>query len=1341
MRAIIRGTSDIRTATDGQSEVAVASEGGGSIVASLPTGTLVEMSDAAVASLERRGVRVVRLPDAMQFRVGDAVIDIARGAPTTPPRLAVPAGVLWDMHVVHLIAPIEPGWAQQLGAVGLELVEAVSPQGLLVRGDAAAVARARGVSFVDWAGALQPSWKISRSLANVTAPAVPVVMVVDAGADLGAFTSALGALGASAIVVDERSRDDRWVTVRATVPASGIDGLALNGSVRWVELARPREHCGEREVQVIAENLNGTEAQPVVGYGAFLTTLAFNGTGAIVAICDTGVDQNANNNGSAHADLNGRQAAFVDYSAGADAADVDGHGTHVAGIAVGNAATGATEAAAPNNFLWGQGVAPAARYVTQNFLGPNAGNPSDATLARDAVVNGAVAMNNSWAGVQSAASGYDVACVAWDKAVRDANSDVAALQPLIPVFAAANFGGMPTTLGSPAEAKNTIVVGNGLTFRPGVGHPSDNIRGVADSSGRGPTVDGRIAPTVVAPGTDVTAAWARNGSTADYGASLVAGTGAAQPDGTLINAYLRISGTSMAAPHVTGACALITEWWRARTGGKTPSAALVKALLVNSAEDMAGGPNWRQVNRNQEAAQWSLVSGSVHQRPLNGIVPQQVWFSGAQLTLAAGNTPAAAGQYALNAGNLRVWLPGNVNPGATNARLSVLDASNVGSVPDNNQGWGRVSLENLFFQTPASDRGPRLYLDQTAAFTASGQQHRWTVAPIDPARPMRVTLAWTDAPGAAGAAPALVNNLNLEVARVGTATLYRGNNFANGFSVAGGAADTVNNVECVYVQSSPVGATYEVRVVAAAVVKDARPNYSLATPWQDFALVVENAAFVASEPVSVATVIDRSGSMVSSGYVDATRTAARQFIDLMQVGDSVGVVSFGATGTNEFGLTSIASGADQTGAKNAVNAISFSGNTYMGDGIAKGGAMLGATGRRALVLLSDGYDNKGGDPNNPAKPSATQAAAALASGINVHACAMGPLSDQALLQSLASSTGGRYYYMPTIDDLLEVYNFIRGGVTGDSLSVNDSATASSSRVAAWVDGLATRCTFVVSWTARGLVPVRRAARTSNEICVLLRDPSGRLVPGNASWVRRVDGDGYSIFRVEEPAAGRWYMEVQTARADHTRYQAACFVKSGLKLRLRVPGLIRLGAQIPSVAQVFIGDRTLDGARARLTLTRPLRSIDDAIRVHGGALGGVALPVAHDVLDGGRDRLATLLGARFAAGQDDVLPHARDTFGMATAAPVAATPDISPIGHSPGVLAVGPHLVRDLAAAVRLDLLRPTLRPDLFDLARSLRAAPVARVAGSHNVVVEVSGVDEATGTRYVRKDMASVVVS
>jgi hypothetical protein len=150
------------------------------------------------------------------------------------------------------------------------------------------------------------------------------------------------------------------------------------------------------------------------------------------------------------------------------------------------------------------------------------------------------------------------------------------------------------SIGSPGTAKNCITVGASENVRPNISttwssskNPWDPIRtdrradnkfGMCAFSSRGPCDDLRIKPDIVAPGSFVA-------STRSRAASPTALWGPYPPNTN----YIYSGGTSMSAPMVSGAAALVREWLNRAYGVTNPSAALVKALLLNNTASMYPG--------------------------------------------------------------------------------------------------------------------------------------------------------------------------------------------------------------------------------------------------------------------------------------------------------------------------------------------------------------------------------------------------------------------------------------------------------------------------------------------------------------------------------------------------------------------------------------------------------------------------------------------------------------------------------------------------------------------------------------------------------------------------------
>ena len=243
-------------------------------------------------------------------------------------------------------------------------------------------------------------------------------------------------------------------------------------------------------------------------------------------------------------DASGNPVYNDDYMS---AADLHGHGTQVSGAALANSTSRKGVAA-----FAGYGMILKAGYRTTT--GGGSMNAADALIALDWAARlaplptgvGLAGINFSFGGATSVDD--DILTQAFDAFIYTYQIPLS--------IAAGNGGGTQRTLYTPAPCYNGIAVA-GSDDRNTLTRTDDIIAGF---SSRGPTVAGRKKPDVTTPAANIT-------TTTGSGSSFSAA-----------------SGTSIAAPHVTGALALLHD-----VGVHDPL--LLKAVLINSAEDR-GDAGW-----------------------------------------------------------------------------------------------------------------------------------------------------------------------------------------------------------------------------------------------------------------------------------------------------------------------------------------------------------------------------------------------------------------------------------------------------------------------------------------------------------------------------------------------------------------------------------------------------------------------------------------------------------------------------------------------------------------------------------------------------------------------------
>ncbi len=530
----------------------------------------LELEPAQFERLRAAGIDADVVEDATRVRFGrigfDPLSQLAPDAGSTFPVTDKHYG----LRLVQMHGPLKAEWLAELAARGIEVLQYYPHNTVLVWAPNDVAERAEAVPFVRWQGPFVSAWKMDDDLVarDGMIRNVDVHFYNDGNTDavLAQLTAAGARILRHAPAQPDRKFFDAWIEI----DRAALERIALIAQVVWFGYASPKPVLeDEMAAQILAGNYSAANV-PQTGYVPWLAGIDYSGSGVNWAVIDSGVDLS-------HPDLAPNILGGFSYPGCSTTGGNDfaggGHGTHVAGIIAGLAiGDGVNAAADAAGFRYGQGVAPGTKIYSFSTVDCGASWPPAGgwqELSKRGVAANTQGANASWTTGEGIAHGYKASERTFDLMIRDGNFDTPVAEPYIFVFSAGNSGPNATTLTSPKEAKNPIIVASSRNYRAGA------IDAISTFSSRGPTVDGRNSPTIAAPGETI--ASTRRIAGASACGTAIAGTG---------GLYSNCSGTSMAAPAVSGSAALLIEKWRETNGGATPSPAMVKALLVNGAVDI-----------------------------------------------------------------------------------------------------------------------------------------------------------------------------------------------------------------------------------------------------------------------------------------------------------------------------------------------------------------------------------------------------------------------------------------------------------------------------------------------------------------------------------------------------------------------------------------------------------------------------------------------------------------------------------------------------------------------------------------------------------------------------------
>ncbi|MCJ7625836.1 MAG: S8 family peptidase [Anaerolineaceae bacterium] len=377
----------------------------------------------------------------------------------------------------------------------------------------------------------------------------------------------------------------------AEISAADAIKLGANPAVRWVSL----------DAAVESTSRSGDKPQPAnqvsLPPNYFLETLnvqpvwdmGYHGEGIGVAVIDSGIFTDRDFSITvgkpkirivAEVNLNGEKTS-----------DEYGHGTHVAGILGGNGT-------ASDGFY--SGIAPKVDLINLKISDDyGMAYESDAVEALQWVLDNKAEYNIRVVNlsINTTTEG------SYHNSPLDAAAEILWFNGVVVVVSSGNKGpGGGFNTANAAPANDPFVITVGASDEKGTPDRSDDM--VASFSAFGSTTDGFVKPDIIAPGKDIISVLAQS---SDWAINA--------PDRVVVeNEYFRISGTSMSAPMVSAAVALLLQ----SEPDLTPDQ--VKYRLINSGSVITGNDTYLDI--------YAAIMGETTESANTGILASQMLWSG-----------------------------------------------------------------------------------------------------------------------------------------------------------------------------------------------------------------------------------------------------------------------------------------------------------------------------------------------------------------------------------------------------------------------------------------------------------------------------------------------------------------------------------------------------------------------------------------------------------------------------------------------------------------------------------------------------------------------------------------